>query len=457
MQVKGNLKTFDLLVIGSGPSGGRVAKKCAEAGWKVGLAESRDFGGNCALRGCNPKKVLVRAAELVDWATRSDGRLCQSNGIRIDWKQLSAFMREFTESVPAKSREKFQSSGIQLFSESPRFIGPDRLKIGNEIVTSKKMLIAVGSRPRSLDFPGSQHVLTSDQFLELNTLGDHILFIGGGYISLEFAHVVNRAGSNVTIVERGKLPLKSFAPSLVECLVDRSRKSGIDFRFESSVNEIVKQPGGKLRVSIQSDEGHELIEVDCVVHGAGRIPNLDELDLKKGEVEFSDEQGVTVDKYLRSPTNPDIFATGDCAATGQPGLTPIANQDAFAVTRSLLGEELCQPDYGAIPSVVFTIPALAKVGLTEESAATNGLKFRMEEGDWSQSGSVRKVCETHARYKLLIDEDSDRILGAHLLGPAAAETINLFALAINHQLTTKDLKSVLFAFPTFAADVRTMV
>jgi glutathione reductase (NADPH) len=451
------VKTFDLLVLGSGPSGGQVAKRCADAGWSVGMIEARDFGGNCALRGCNPKKVLVRAAEVVDWARRSDGRLCKTDGIGIDWKSLIEFTTEFTDGVPESSHEKFASAGVELFQGKPRFVDPNHIQIGDETIHAHKIAIAVGARPSTLDFPGSEHVMLSDEFLTQPEIGKRILFIGGGYISFEFAHVANRADSDVVIVEHGDRPLKAFEPTLVNCLLDKMKRIGIETRCNAEVVEVKALPTGEFEVSISSNGSPSQTTVDAVFHGAGRVPNLDGLQLEKANIAYDDRDGIAVDEFLRNPGNPNVFATGDCAATGQPKLTPIANQQGFAVSESLLTGQFIKPEYGFVPAVVFSVPALATVGMTEESARESGKDYRIEEDDLSASGAVRKVCETHARYKLVVDKESDQILGAHLVGPAAAETINLFALAMNQQMTARDLKSMLFVFPTFAAGVRSMV
>ncbi|MCL4110397.1 UNVERIFIED_CONTAM: hypothetical protein GTU68_025409 [Idotea baltica] len=194
-----------------------------------------------------------------------------------------------------------------------------------------------------------------------------------------------------------------------------------------------------------------------VVHGAGRIPAVDGLNLEAGEVEFT-EHGIEVNDYLQSISNPNVFAAGDVVATKQPKLTPVANQQGRTISRNLLaGENKHLPDYGVVPRIVFTIPPLAAVGLTEEQAGQQGLDFELREGDMSTWGSVRKVCGTCAAYKILVDNGTDQILGAHLLGPHAADCINLFALAMKFGLTATNIKSTLFAFPTFSSDIRNML
>lgn len=450
------MKEFDLLVLGSGPTGSRVATKCAEAGWNVALVESRQFGGTCALRGCNPKKVFVHAAEVVDAARRSDGKLCDAGGVKINWPDLQRFKKSFTDGIPQNSRSRFESKGITTFLGSPKFISPTEVLIGDEKVTSANILVATGARPRPLNIDGEDLVTTSDAFMNLETLPKRVVFIGGGYISFEFAHVAVRARASVTILERGQRPLKTFEINCVDMLAEKSRELGMTIETNSAVQRIEKSNDG-LEVTFDNNGKTATIETDLVVHGAGRTPNLDGLDLEKGEVDFDEQKGVIVDSCLRSKSNPAVIAAGDCAASGSPALTPVANAEGYAVVNNLLKEKQAEPSYGPVPAVVFTIPAMASVGLTESAANDLGKDFKVIDADISKWGSVRKVCESTAGYKVLIDKQSEQILGAHVIGPGAADIINLFALAIKLNAKLADLQSTLFAFPTFTYNVRQMV
>ena len=451
------MKKFDLLVLGAGPAGGRVASKCAQAGWDVALVESRKFGGTCALRGCNPKKVFVHAAEVVAAAKRSDGKLCDAGDIAINWKDLQAFKQTFVQDIPENSREKFDKKGITTYLASPRFISPTQIQIGDEAVEAKHIVIATGAKPRELDFEGAEHLVKSDQFMNLEDLPERIVFVGGGYISFEFAHVAARAGAKVTVVERGKRPLKTFDAGAVVQLVKKSRGLGIDVRTETSVSSVKKNGDGSMSVAIESDGEVGSIEADMVVHGAGRTPNFDGLDLEAGNVEFDQESGIIVDECLRSKSNSIVLAAGDCAGSDVAALTPTANAEGYAVVQTLLSDDKTEPFYGPVPAVAFTIPAISSVGLTEEQAKEKGIDFKVNEEDISEWGSVRKVCESVAWYKTLIDESTGKIIGAHLIGPGAAETINLFAVAMRAGLTVDDIQELSLAFPTNGYNIRQMV
>ncbi|MEZ6089643.1 MAG: NAD(P)/FAD-dependent oxidoreductase [Pirellulaceae bacterium] len=451
-------KQFDLIVLGSGPAGSSIAKESAAMGHRVAAIESREFGGTCALRGCNPKKVYVNASAAVDRVRRGDGRLVNDQGVTIDWKQLHDFKRQFTQPVRERSRQSFDDAGIDTFVGSPRFLSPDRLTVGGNELVARRIAISTGARPRPLEFEGEEFVIGSDTFLDLETMPRQVVFIGGGYVSMEFAHVVARYGADVRVVERGDRLLAGFDPDLTSLLQSFSESVGIRFSMNAEVCRVTKLESGKLRVWLKNTgAGKESLDCDLVVHGAGRIPNLQGLDLGAGNVDVADD-GVCVNEYFQSQSNHAVFAAGDCAASAHPKLTPSANEQARIVIKNLFSDSFVAiPKHHAIPIVAFTTPAIASIGLSEVEARQRVDNLSVRFDDVSTWGSVRKTGETVAAYKVLIDESNDRIVGAHLLGPAAEETINLFALAMSHQLTASDLKSTLFSFPTFASDVRRML
>lgn len=447
---------LDLLILGTGPAATRVALKCSEAGWRVGIVDPRPFGGTCALRGCNPKKVLVRAAELCDWIARAEGTGVKTGKATIEWSELIAFKRSFTSPITPGKEQKFREAGIEQFHGMPRFVAPTRLVVGEEHIESRRIVVATGAVPRKLGIPGEELVTTSDGFLDLERLPKRVLFIGGGYVTFEFAHVAVRAGAKVTIIETADRPLARFDPNLVDCLVDRTRELGIDLRTSTTVESLDRSASGSLAVGIRSGDAAESLEADLVVHGAGRVPNIEGLDLGSGNIRFGNG-GIEVNEYLQSVSNAAVYAAGDVAATGAPPLSPVASHEGRVLVHNLLGDEPRKLDHGPIATVVFSVPALASVGLTESEARKQGLRFSTHAADRAGDNSMRKVGAKHARYKVLVEQPSQRILGAHLLGPDAAETINLFVLAIQHGITAPELKSALFAFPTFMYDVRGMV
>ncbi|MCA1585260.1 MAG: NAD(P)/FAD-dependent oxidoreductase [Acidobacteria bacterium] len=320
----------------------------------------------------------------------------------------------------------------------------------------RHVLVAAGAKPVDLGIPGGEHLVTSEQFLELDDLPSGVVFVGGGFISFEFAHVAARAGARVTILHRGERPLELFDPDLVYLLAARTRALGIDLQLGTSVTGIERSGEGFV-VHASTGGAVRRVEGALVVHGAGRVPEIDDLGLDIAGVAWDQRRGVTVNDYLQSVSNPAVYAAGDAAATGGPPLTPVAGYDARVVAMNLLEGNTVRPDYSIVPSVLFTLPPLASVGLGEQAAREAGLTFATHHEKTDGWYSSRRIGEEASGFKVLVEESTGRVLGAHLLGPHAEEVINLFAVAMRGGLSAADLKSMLFGYPTSASDVPYMV
>ena len=449
------MERYDLVVVGSGAGGGGVATRCARADWRVAVIDDEPYGGTCALRGCDPKKVLVGVSELIDWQRRMTGRGVTGDA-RVDWPALMEFKRTFTEPVPSRQEAAYKKLGIAIYHGTGRFTGPDRFLADGKELESKFFVIASGARPSPLGIPGEEHVRTSTDFLELDALPNRIVLIGAGYIAFEFAHIAARAGANVTMLGRGR-PLKQFDPDLVARLIEHTRSLKVDVRLDSPV-QAVERAGSEFRVKFRGPGGEEFIAADLVVHGAGRIPKTSELDLARANVETDKRGTVNVNEWLQSVTNPKVYAAGDAVASpGALPLTPVAGHQSAIIASNLLHGNSKSPDYAGVSSVVFTTPPLAAVGLTEEEARLKGIKVRVKSEDTRNWLSNRRVNESAAMYKTLTDEETGRVLGAHLLGPHAEEVINVFALAVRNNLTASDLTHMIYAYPTSCSDVAYML
>jgi glutathione reductase (NADPH) len=462
-------KTFDLVVIGTGVAASTVAWKCQSAGLKIAVIDSRPFGGTCALRGCDPKKVLVGVAEIIDLSHRMESKgVAHAKEIRINWPEMMYFKRSFTEPVPKRREEEFSKAGIAIFHGHARFTDNTTVKVGEQgiVLSAKHILVATGAKPAKLNIPGEAYITTSEEFLELNDLPRRIVFAGGGYISFEFAHIAARAGAETTIIHRSKKPLGQFDPDLVEQLVQRTQELGIDVRLQTELKGIDRTANGTLLVYTSSsstdDNKEHTIEADIVVHGAGRLPDIEGLDLPVGGIEY-EPKGVKVNDYLQSISNPAVYAAGDVAAaeSGGPQLTPVATYNGEIVAANLLKGNHVKVDYSGVPSVVFTIPPLASVGIQEYAAKKEGLHFKTNhEKNTSSWYSSRRLGEKYSGFKVLVEdggEKSGRILGAHLLGSHSEEVVNIFALAIRLGLTAENIKEALFSYPTNSSDIRYML
>ena len=448
------VQDYDLIVIGAGTAGNGVARMAAAAGWKVASVDSLPYGGTCALRGCDPKKMLVAVTEGVDWAHNMKGKGLEAE-TSINWPDMIAFKRTFTGGMPSRIEAGLKKAGISTLHGDAYFTSADTVEVNGTSLRAKHFHIATGARPMTLNIPGEDLLITSTDFLELPEKPKRIVFVGGGFIAMEFAHVSKRAGaSEVTVLEMAKRPLGNFDPDLVDMLVEATIEMGINLQTEAKVLKIEKT-GQEFTVAFETPSGVKIVTCDLVVHGTGRVANIEHLNLDAAGVE-SGQRGIKVSPYMRT-SNPNIFAAGDCADSG-PHLTPVSAYEGRIAGKNLLaGKDEHAVKYPPIPSVVFTLPPVATVGLSEAAARKKGLEFdaKFEKtGDWYSSIRVGAV---RTAYKVLVERGTGVILGAHLIGPGAEEQINLFAMAMGAGLTANQIKAIIFAYPSYASDMGSMV
>ncbi len=444
---------YDLVVIGSGTAAMGAAMRVRAAGWRVAVVDFRPYGGTCALRGCDPKKMLVGGAEAIDHVRRMHGKGVTGD-TSIDWQDLMAFKRGFTDPVPIKHLQRYADKGIDTYHGEARFIGRNQLAVGDQTLPFRHALLACGAEAVPLGIPGEHHLVSNEGFLAMESLPRRIVLVGGGYIAAEFSHIAARAGSQVVILQQGHRMLKAFDAHLVGWLMEKFAALGIEVNLGAKVQSVDKTPTGYAVHAVTAGNS-TVFDADLVVHAAGRAPAFDALDLAAAGICV--ERGrLVLNEFLQSVSNPAVYAAGDAAQVGPP-VTPVSSHDAKVVAANLLRGNHQIPDYTGVPSVAFTIPPIAMVGLSEEQALRRGLKFRMKSEKASDWFTARQAAEPIYGFKVLIDSDTDHILGAHLVGPHADEVINLFALAIRHRLTAADLKRTMFAYPTGASDIGYML
>ncbi len=438
--------TYDVVIIGSGASGTTVAFEAQAAGLKVAIVEERSWGGTCVLRGCDPKKVLVGAAEARNLSTRLRGKGIKE-AATISWTDLMAFKETFVEDVPESRLESFQEAGIETFFGPASFQNENTLQVGNDILSAKKIVIATGATPNTLKVEGQEHIQTSDDFLSLEKLPDSVVFIGGGYISFEFASIALAAGRDVHIIHHNSEPLKKFDPDFVAALVATLKEEGIHFHFDTDITKINKN-GEKLH--IEGKNGFSL-ETDLIIGATGRTTNIAHLALDKANIDYT-KKGITVNEKLQTPNHPHIYACGDVAATKGAPLTPVVSMEAALVAKNILGgnEKI---DYPAIPSVVFTSPKLASIGISMEEANANPEKYQIKNHDTTNWYTYRRTNEKIALAKIIEDRETGQIKGAHFLSEEADYMINYIAILMKANLTLADLQSVIFAYPSPASDL----
>jgi len=445
---------YDLVVIGTGNAGQAAAAVARRAGWRVAIVEGRDVGGTCALRGCVPKKVLAASAEVMDVIRRAGGQAIQVGPPTLDWGALIARERTFVDGVPADVAAELTEQGIDVVRGRARFAGPDALSVTGvgEPLRARYFVVASGSVPRPLGFPGGDSLLTSDDLLELRALPSSVAFVGAGVIAFELAHVMARAGARVTLLEEAERALGGHDADAVEQLVGATRARGIELRLGVKISAVEGAPGEPRVVRFTERGQPQTLPVGAVANGAGRVPALADLDLSAAGVSFEGGHPLLDDAH-RSRSNPGVWFAGDSIA-GKPQLSALATYEGRLVGRNLVRGEARAPDYTSVPAAIFSAPALASVGPTEEQARARGLSFEARVNDMRTWRSARTCAEETAWAKVLIDRAADRVIAAHLVGHGAAETINAFALAIRHGISVTDLKEGVFAYPTFHSDLK---
>jgi glutathione reductase (NADPH) len=448
-------ETYDLIVIGAGMAGVAAANKCGAAGWRVAIVDALPYGGTCALRGCDPKKILRRGAEIVDAARLMQGKGIDLDGLAINWSDLMAHKRGFTDPVPDKMEKGLTGNGVETLHGAARFTGTNTLEVDGKSYESRRFLVAAGAIPRPVTFAGADLMIDSTDFLNLEALPKRILFVGGGFVSFEFAHIAARAGAAPVIVDRGAKPLNAFDPDLVEMLIERSASVGVELRRKTEIVSVVEADGAFM-VEVKSGGETRTIETDLVVHGAGRIAALADLNLEVAGVAYGDK-GIVVAPHLQSTTNSAVFAAGDSADTKGMPLTPVAVIEGKVAASNMLKDAQTAPDYAGIPTAVFTVPELARVGMLEEDATNAGHDVDVRFTDTGGWYSNYRIGEKSAAAKVLVDKSNGKILGAHLFGPEYGELINFFGLAIKLGLTANQLKSMTAVYPSVGSDLGSLL
>jgi glutathione reductase (NADPH) len=444
---------YDVIILGGGNAGFGVSAIAHEAGKKIAFVEERDFGGTCPNRGCTPKKVLVAAAHALHEIDTAAAHGITVSDVKLDWEKLIRREKDMISFIPDAMTGVAEKRG-DVYRGSARFVGPNTIDVDGTILQGDNIVIATGSKSRPLPIPGAELMITSDEVLSEEQQPEDVIFIGGGVIAMEFSHVYARAGTKVKILELMPRLLPRVEAGAVAAIQGESERIGITVEVGVQVKSVARS-GDKLSVVYELEGVEQTVTADRVINGAGRIANVDSLDLDAGNVKH-DRIAVDVDEYLRSTTNPSVWVAGDALVTS-PQLSPIATYEGRIVGQNIVNGASVKPDYRVIPSGIYTVPALATVGLSEEQAADEKLNVRVSSNDMTGWFSGKAYAETVAWAKVLVDEDTDQIVGAHMVGHQSEELIHLFAMAMRHRIPASALKEDMFAFPTFSSDVKNLL
>lgn len=443
---------FDIVIIGGGNAGFGVSAVASEAGKMIAFVEEWDFGGTCPNRGCTPKKVLVAAAHALHEIELASVHGIDVGAPKLDWAKLIDREQDMIDFIPDAMAGVAEKRG-KVFRGHARFVGPNSIDVDGTVLEADNIVIATGSKPRALPIPGAELMITSDEVLSEREQPGSVVFVGGGVIAMEFSHVYARAGTDVTILEALPQLLPRLDADAVAAIQGETERIGVNVKTSVRVNEI-RAENGQLTVEFEHDGKTQAVSADRVVNGAGRVANVDTLDLEAGNVRH-DGVAVDVDEYLRSTSNPCVWVCGDALVTS-PQLSPLATHEGRIVGKNIVEGPVESPDYGVIPNCVYTVPALASVGITEAEAEDRGLAVNATTNDMTGWFSGKAYGETVAFSKVLVDTDTDRVVGAQMVGHNGEELIQLFAFAMTHGITASQIKNTPTAFPTFSSDVKNL-
>ncbi len=446
-------KHYDVLVIGSGVAGQTAAEICIKNNLSVAITDNREFGGTCANRGCDSKRILLQFSELV-YKSRNLKGLGVSTLPKLSWKQVQKFKRSFSNPIPPNTEEKLKTLGMSLYHQSPKFVSKNEVEIEGKLVSADYFVIATGNIPRPIDIEGNEFLKVSEDILNLKKIPKSITFIGSGYIAMEFACMLATLGCKVTILEREKSSLPEFDQYLVKKLIVKLKSLGVRFIFNAEVTAIEKLKKN-LRISYKHEGESKTHKTRKVINATGRVPSIDTLNLDKAGIE-ADEKGIVVDDHLQSKSNPKVYACGD-VSNKSLSLTPLSGLQGYIVGSNVIKEKSKILDVPCVPSTVFTTPNLSSVGYLEKEAKARYKTVKIYQGDCSGWYNAKKENEDTYAYTILVNERTDEIVGAHILSPEANEAINVFTTAIYNKMTVKEFKRMIFTYPSFGMDLRKMM
>ncbi|SCW79117.1 MULTISPECIES: glutathione-disulfide reductase [unclassified Pseudomonas] len=442
---------FDLYVIGAGSGGVRAARFAAGFGAKVAVAESRYLGGTCVNVGCVPKKLLVYGAHYAEDFEQASAYGWTAGEASFEWATLIANKDQEINRLNGIYRNLLVNSGVTLHEGHARLTGPHEVEINGQRHTARHILIATGGWPVIPDIPGREHAISSNEAFFLKELPKRVIVVGGGYIAVEFAGIFHGMGAQTSLLYRGELFLRGFDGAVRKHLAEELTRRGLDLQFNADIKSIEKLDDGSLRVELK--DGKTLI-TDCVFYATGRRPMLDNLGLENTTVAVDEKGFVKVNEKYET-TEPSILAIGD--VIGRVQLTPVALAEGMAVARRLFKPEQYRlVDYRMIPTAVFSLPNIGTVGLTEEQAREEGHEVEIFESRFRPMKLSLTDCQERTLMKLVVDAQTDKVLGCHMVGPDAGEIVQGLAIALKAGATKRDFDETIGVHPTAAEEFVTM-
>ncbi|MEE4200022.1 glutathione-disulfide reductase [Erythrobacter sp.] len=440
---------YDLFTIGLGSGGTRASRVAAAHGARVAAAEEYRVGGTCVIRGCVPKKMLVYGAQFAEDLEDATHFGWTVEGKSFDWVKLRDHVMRDVGRIEGIYTETLEKHDVTLFHERAEITGDHQITLASgKVVTAKYILLATGARPHVPDFKGHEHVITSNEAFHLDKVPECILILGGGYIANEFAGIFNEFGAQVVIAQRSDTILRHYDFAMRDRLMQLSLSKGIEFLFNTQIEEVVKQEDGMFEVRFKDKEPRHF---DCVMAATGRVPNIEGLGLDTVGVKTGERGQIKVDEF--SKTNVDyIYAVGD--VTDRVQLTPVAIREGQAFADSVFGDkEPYAVDHTCIPSAVFSHPPIAAVGLNEREAKDKYGQVAVYTSDFRPMKNVVADRNERSLIKMICDGASGKILGIAMIGPDAPEIMQAAAVAVKAGMNKADFDATTAIHPTVAEEL----
>lgn len=438
---------YDLFIIGAGSGGVRASRIASGHGARVAVAEEYRVGGTCVIRGCVPKKMLVYGSMFAEELGHAAAFGWTLGDRSFDWSALRDFVNKDVDRLEGLYGKTLESNKVERFMERATVAGPNtvRLASGREI-SAKFILVAVGGWPMMPDCPGGDLCISSNEVFHLPEQPKRLVVVGGGYIAMEFAGIFNALGSEVTVVNRSDVILRGYDRPVVERLQGIVEARGIRFAMNSHLQSVTRQTDGSLLV----DLGSEKIVADQVLVATGRKPNTAGLGLENAGIELGVRGEIRVDAYNRTSC-PSIYAVGD--VTDRVQLTPVAIREGHAFADTVFGNNPRTVEYDHIPSAVFSQPPLAAVGMTEEQARAQFPHVKVYSSDFRPMKNIFSDKAERGLYRMVVDDESGRVLGLHMVGPDSPEILQAAAIAIKAGLTKQDFDNTMALHPSMAEEL----
>jgi glutathione reductase (NADPH) len=440
---------FDLFVIGAGSGGVRAARMAAQRGARVAVADDAPLGGTCVNLGCIPKKLYSFAAHYAESFEESHGFGWSGPAPVFDWSALKTNRAREISRLNAVYAKLLDDAGVRILRDRARVLGPNEVEVGGKRYRARHIVVATGGRPVVPDVPGAELAITSNEIFDLAQFPRHLLVVGGGYIACEFASIFRGLGAQVTQLYRGEQVLRGFDDDVRKFLADEMRKKGVDLRTGADVVRIERE-AGRLRATLHDGS---IVTADQVLYATGRVPNTAGLGLADLGVRLAANGAVVVDDCLDSNVE-GIHALGD--VIDRVHLTPVALAEAMALVDRLFGDGQRKLDYALIPTAVFTHPSVATVGLSEQAARERFPAVRVFRSEFKALRHTLSGSTERTLMKLVVDAASDRVVGLHMVGADAGETVQGFAVAMKAGATKAHFDATIGIHPTAAEEFVTM-